>query len=205
MKPRCLLMALMPEGHLLPYTTDERHVEDTLFFVFEEDFMLFKDEEVQQPARQLAESERFLSPSAGNSTTEGMIRVTEGAETPSEVVVDLGAEWASRIEVDSQVKVDLMAAMGVEPRPAAHFHTRMSKPTAKTVGSNSEHIDNMVRAVTQAHRVGKGDIVWMTWDEDANKKKRGSPSPQHASTLIAMSTRGARWVVDHLSEMACWQ
>ena len=135
--------------------------------------MLFRDEEEQQPARQLAESERFLSPSASSTS---MTRLVDGEHAPTQTVLELGAEWASGVEFDSNVKVNLMAA-GVEIRPDSHFHARMAKPTAQTVGSSSPHIENMVQAGTQAHRLGKGDIVWMTWDEDKQENEREPIAP----------------------------
>ena len=59
--------------------------------------MLFRDEEEQQPARQLAESERFLSPSASSSTS--MTRLVDGESAPTQTVLELGAEWASGVEL----------------------------------------------------------------------------------------------------------
>ena len=75
----------------------QRHVEHTLFFIFEEDFMLFASEEQGRPARNLADSEGFLSP-ATDPREMTMASDGSGGMAPTETVVELGAEWESRLQ-----------------------------------------------------------------------------------------------------------
>ena len=64
------------QDHILPYMLDDRHIDDTLFIVLEEDFSLFEGkEEPIASMPKLTESQKYLQEVTPSSmSTEEMGR-----------------------------------------------------------------------------------------------------------------------------------
>ena len=62
----------------------------------------------------------------------------------------------------------------------------------------SPELRDLVRVCTQAQRVGRGNLVWLAWE--ANNERRTMPS--HGSTLIALTAAFAASFLEHLQEVA---
>ena len=77
---------------------------------------------------------------------------------------------------------------------------RTTKPSAEEFENTSSFLKQLVRLVTAARRSHRGDLVWMCWNGTDTKTK--NPLPQHASTLLALSFRGAqRLKAEHWQSM----
>ena len=87
----------VPEDVLLPYMTDPRHADDTLFFVCEEDFRLFEKDQPSQADLLWAEAEAGpLSQSPGTGASSSAARGSD--EPPPETIYreTLKADWQAR-------------------------------------------------------------------------------------------------------------
>ena len=67
---------------------------------------------------------------------------------------------------------------------------RTTKPRREEFENTTIFLKQLVRLVTMARRLLRGDLVWLCWNGADTRTK--NPMPQHASTLLALSFRGAR-------------
>ena len=65
---------------------------------------------------------------------------------------------------------------------------RTTKPSSEEFENATTFVKQLVRFVTAAHRNGRGDMVWMSWNGTDTRGKH--PMPQHTSTLLAVSYDG---------------
>jgi len=70
--------------------------------------------------------------------------------------------------------------------------------TAKIpVGDPSQELLDVIGIVNQAHRLGRGNIVWFCWEGSSTGKGR-KWMPSHASTFLAITVEGAKKFAVHL-------
>ena len=64
------------------------------------------------------------------------------------------------------------------------------KPRPEEFENTSPFLKQLIRLVTAAHRRQRGNLVWLSWNGTEGRSK--NPLPQHATTLLALSCKGAR-------------
>ena len=118
---------------------DERHADDTLFFVCEEDWRLWKEPDAE--------------PRGGCKLTE------EGDEEPGEEEIrkEIHAEYQKRVQAmllagQSPYPLDDPAKAGLDAL-GCRFYTRSREVSAAEWG-DSKSVEDMVQMVTLAHRHG---------------------------------------------------
>ena len=186
------------EDVLLPYMTDCRHADDTLFLVCEEDFRLFEKDQPDQASLLWADAERgplSQSPGPGASSSSGPSR----ADEPTEVVYkeSLLADWKARNAAAAQTM--RRGAVSQSPCDPPKWHSRTQKPKKEDFENPSQHLVDLVRLCTAAHRLQRGHLVWLTWDGDTGKKVKVKPS--HGSMLLGVSWIGAGWLKDNWEQI----
>ena len=185
------------QDHIVPYMLDERHVEDTLFIVVEEDFRFFNEEQGEPiaPKLELKASQSFLQ----SALEPEMLDSFPGE---ADKLLTLQSHWQTRVGVPGDHKKSTSSSS----RDELSFTTRATKPTRKELEGESPSplLENLVRLCTAAHRKHIGDIVWFCYNEDEHKKSTMFPEPQFGSNGIAVSRPGARWIQKEFPNMPVW-
>ena len=184
---------------LLPYMTDPRHADDTLFLVCEEDFRLFARDQPSQADLLWAEAEAGpLSQSPGTGASSSGRRRDE--EPPESIYKEaLRSSWEARHAAAAESRRrDTVSPSPCEP-PLQQWHTRTRKPLKEDFENPSEYLKDIIRLCTAAHRLERGHVVWLTWDGDTGKNAEVKPS--HGSMLLAVSWLGACWLKENWAQV----
>ena len=193
MTTRCYL-----QDHILPYILDDRHVEDTLFIVCEEDFRFFEEKRPgEEPRPKLQASQAFLQP-ASHPVLANKFRM----EQEKAKLTTLQAHWQAREGVPGDHNKSASSRRSEE----LSFTTRMTKATMEELNEESPSplLENLVRLCTAAHRKQLGDIVWFCYNEDDKKSSIMFPAPVWGANGIAVSRNGARWIKKEMPLMKVW-
>ena len=151
--------------------TDPRHVDDTLFFIMEEDWRLtrkdgFSHAELLEQQRERGERIVSLSP---DSSPPG--------SSPAEAahIAALKDDW-KRITQDVR-HAPLPGKKGkgkgdkAQTRQVQRWPLRTTKPAGEEFEHTSIFLQQLIRLVTAAHRSAHGSLVWMSWNgTDKNPK-----------------------------------
>ena len=183
---------------LLPYLNDPRHVDDTLFFIMEEDWRLtrhdgFSRAELLEQQRKRGEQIVSLSPdcpppgSAGQSSREALYHRAALKDDYGRITREL---HAAPLPGKTKGKGKKEAKM----RHVQAWPLRSTKPRAEEFENTSSFLKQLVRLVTAARRSHRGDLVWMSWN--GTVRRTDNPLPQHASSLLALSFQGAQRLKD---------
>ena len=92
--------------------------------------------------------------------------------------------------VSSWSKKGICGKKEAKTRQVQAWPLRPTKPSRQEFENTSPFLKQMVRLVTAARRCHRGDLVWMCWDGTDDRSK--NPKPEHASTMLALSFRGAQ-------------
>ena len=183
---------------LLPYMADPRHADDTLFIVCEEDFRLYERDQPSQADLLWADAEPLLRQSQGSaSSSSGWKR----EEAPPEALYKeaIRTSWQARNAASAAtMRRDTVSPSPCDP-PLQKWPTRTQKPKMEDFENPSEHLKDIIRLCTAAHRAGRGSVVWLTWDGDTGKKAEIQPS--HGSMMIGVSWLGANWLKDNWAQV----
>lgn len=164
--------------------TDERMERDQGYLVIEDDMCLHKpeepaDEDAQQP---------------GQSSASSAARGAEPAAAPRAIAT--GAPPSSSCGAVSK--------SGAEPAAASQRGTWYEKPPKfkkAEMPAPSSALDDIVSILTQAHRLGRGHIVWLSWNAGqpgVNAKKPAAM--KFGGTMIFMSKLGAEKVLQAVQD-----
>ena len=155
---------ILPEDHIVPLISDARFAPDTLFIVAEEDWRLWKADCRKGEKLQADDlpPERVAELSAPSGPVDAY------AGDPSR-----GTPWRR----SSQPGKGELRSWG-----------RSSKATASQVRQTSQELLDIVHMCNTAHRMGRGDLVWLSYT--VNSKSKWTPT--HGSTLLAVTARGGR-------------
>ena len=163
---------------LLPYMTNPRHASDTLFFLAEEDWRLYEDD--QLPQEQLFEASMeeaavslSRSPGHGGSSSSQPTAADEQRFLHREAV---RLAWERRSSTDAE-------------QNGPRWLKRSTKPARHEFLNPSQHLQDLVRLCTAAHRVQRGNLVWLCWDGDTGPNQPMNVS--HGSMFLAVSKSGA--------------
>ncbi len=88
------------------------------------------------------------------------------------------------------------------PKDAA-FKKKASSEEAADV---SEELKDLMAYMTFAHRLGRGNLVWASWrpvDWPGRQKVKRAQSIKAGSTMIMVTSEGARWMLKHFKEQGC--
>ena len=165
---------ILPEDHIIPLISDPRFAPDTLFLVAEEDWRLWKADckkgERLQPADLPEDRREELSAPTGS----------QDAYRP------VGAYHDFRVSSFQPTKGDgELRSWG-----------RASKASAADVRQTSQELLDILHMCNTAHRVGRGDVVWLSYCVEGNC----TWTPVHGSTLMGMTARGGRILHDNWTE-----
>ena len=143
---------------ILPYCTHPEFSDDTLFFVAEADWRLYKE----------------------HCTLDLRSKVLES-----------GISDCWEAPVDSDVWE------GTDPHGSFQFRSGFSPPT--------QELEDLVMICNQAHRLNRGHVVWWAYnsrwfnrDGSIQKLTNHGWSLNNGSQLIALSKKGARFILDHI-------
>ena len=172
---------------MLPFCADPRHPEDTLFFVFEEDWR--------------------LNPWDCKGT-EGLVeddmppwRGVELTAPPSLAAIPKTREQdAKRKKVHGYWRpVDLKKRQEIESEPTAGcanytpeemgWYSKMRKPASVEWETVSTELVDMVKLFNASAKAGARDLLWMSWNASTKTRKE---VPAYGSHLIALTARCAR-------------
>ena len=160
--------------------SDLRFAPDTLFLVAEEDWRLWRDDCGRGVGAQpkLLPEERQGELSAPSSSAQCFQPAPKAAFGPADATL--------------RPRREKPETRGGGPRGWG----RGKKASAKEVEETSAELCDILHMVNEAHRLGKGDLVWLSYDVSQNAKW----TPCHGSTLIAVSAHGARILHNNFSK-----
>ena len=150
----------------LPYICDKRHQDDTLFICCEADFRYYEADCLLQ--------EDWIA-SLASSSLAPSIATGQPPPPPSDPSPD-------------QPSADPVAPPPPPPPRLGNWERSSATRGRPTAEEMSEELRDVVRCCTAAHREGLGDLVWLSWNGSANKR-RGSPS--YGSQMIAYTRLAA--------------
>ena len=177
---------------------------DTLFLVSEADWRCYEGECISGAA--LAASLQSVLPPTGHLATV----VGQGEVTFREV-------YEERLREQPLRRVDETTEEEFREADARMFYTRepvslsAGRPTAAS-GSKAgpakaprlmptQELLDIVQMCTLAHRAGRGDLVWLSWEGSKQRKSH----PCHGSTLLAIShLRAASMLAEFPFEFKHW-
>ena len=174
---------------------DERHVEDTLFIVCEDDFRFFEEKRLGEAVPLLKPSQAFLQ-----SPVEPAIAGKLRSAQEKVKLETLQAHWQVRGGTPGDHKKSSGSSEEVS------FTTRVTKATMEDLKEESPSplLEGLVRLCTAAHRRQLGDIVWFCYNEEHQKKQKVYPAPVFGSNGLAVSRPGARWIQQEMRHMKVW-
>ena len=178
--------------------TDTRHVDDTLFFIMEEDWRLTRHDGFSRAElleQQRVRGEKIVSLSPDQPPPEA---VRSGAAAH---VAALRDDW-QRI-TSTRVQAPLPGHKGKgkgkekegKVREVQGWARASTKPSREEFENTSPFLKQLVRLVTAAHREWRGDLVWLSWN-GSDSKPKANARPQFGSTLLAVSFQGAQRLKD---------
>ena len=175
------------QDHIIPYMADPRHAPDTLFFVCEEDFRFYAAEESVEPSTIGTQLQRLSKEPVAFDTLQEVPGSRSGTVNLRDVYMGrlqaaplLGEEsWEF-----GQPYEEWLQCVGA-------FYARPVKLSSAQLAAidMTEELQDLVKLCTAAHRSGRGDLVWLSWD--GFDRKGCKQRPAHACTLLAVSHRGA--------------
>ena len=174
--------------------TDTRHVDDTLFFIMEEDWRLTRHDGFSRAElleQQRVRGEKIVSLSPDQPPPEAVRR---GAAAH---IAALRDDW-QRI-TSTRVQAPLPGHKGKgkgkekegKVREVQGWARASTKPSREEFENTSPFLKQLVRLVTAAHRAWRGDLVWLSWN-GSDSKPKANARPQFGSTLLAVSFNGAK-------------
>ena len=181
----------------MPYMCDPRHAPDTLFFVSEEDWRLFPEDEAVDADAVAAE----VFAAHGGGPLPGFPEVVNLGSRPTVSLFrafdhDTGEPLAPE---DSHGPPQDSHSAGVKPKQpgweqvAGRFYKRQPKASRTERGKAlpaSQELSDMVKMITAASRSACGEIVWLSWNGRKTSGHRAKPS--YGSQLIAVTHTGAK-------------
>jgi hypothetical protein len=158
---------------LLPYCSDDRLHEDTLFFVAEQDFRFYAvDETVKFGHLDLR----------GDTHTRCVIKPSSAPSRSLGPVPEPFAE--PRPKLHSQP----VPTSRLEIRAPSSFSV-LNQSIGGSAPELSRELSDLVHICNDAHRRSIGNLVWLCW---CGANKRAKKKPSHGSTLIALTKAGAK-------------
>ena len=197
-----------PKDVGLPYMLDPRMPSDQLFFVFESDHRFYEADCIPPKVWLKYCGQEFASGTAARRE-----RQEEERPMSLDTVQEEGEEgsWQAQTRARSTLSAagqGLQPGSSSDPPPPQPTRHRQAEPLAgrektftpffgaweyggRVLGKDLEPVDELaclVRLHTQAQRLGRGDLVWYSWN--AAKSKRQS-HPSHGSQMIGLTKTGA--------------
>lgn len=147
----------------------EKHHRDTWFIVAEEDFRLYEDHDVDFTSVSIRSPGATLNIGSLNRAArlEGLGAVTESLSplaASQRSTSMLGCSWAPA-DIEFLLRTTKTLTRRAEP---------------------SEDVKDLIRLANEAHRRGRGDLLWYSWEPGKRKQH-----PGHGSTLVGLSWTGA--------------
>lgn len=158
----------------MPLISDPRFAPDTLFLVAEEDWRLWKAD---------CKKGQKLQP----------------ADLPEDRQAELSAPTGSQDAYPAVKAFSDPTASSSQPTKGEgklRSWGRGTKAKAADVQQTSQELLDILHMCNTAHRQGRGDVVWLSYNVRAN----ATWTPSYGSTLLAVSARGGRILHDNWSE-----
>ena len=165
----------------MPMMSDARFAPDTLFIVAEDDWRLWRTD---------CRGGRSLDQDAMPAGREGELAAPSAEAGP----------WSSLQAASSDAgRRQSRKPRRQQPAAAASGPTgwgRPKKAKKEEFEQTSQELCDVVHMCNFAHRHGKGELVWLSWNASAAAKW----TPTFGSSLIAVSARGARILQHNFDE-----
>ena len=180
---------------------DNRHMEDTLFIVLEEDYRLYEHGEPLASDVEICKGEEFLSRTGGSSGSGGTGPLGQDLDHQTRLV---RAQYTARLGVPTHPQPESSGASRPDTQEnKPKFVNRSEHVKADEFAAMITHdLKSLVRLCTAAHRSRVGDIVWFSWNShDKQHPKKGKVHPHYGSQGIAVSVDGAKTLHHQLASM----
>ena len=175
---------------------DCRHAPDTLFIVAEEDWRFYASD----TAPELPNLDEPFATGGGRSSSGGL----------QELVSERGLNATIKDIYHARLRRCPLRGAGAEPATSADdehealaedlpFVVRRRKPTPEELQELPQELTDLVRICTQAHRCGKGGLVWLGWDgaDKAGCRRK----PVHGALAFGITSLTARLMLEDFDEV----
>ena len=216
--------------HALPFMANAMHTEDTLFFVAEGDFRIYEEDcqrelsqfEYEATQRRALTVRRQCSsfkwyapmdtdlPDGAESVTAPSEATGSASAAPAPPASSSTAPPRSGAEVPLWEQWDVPLAREVRDildEPDTQIFESPHLPSAEENTEPTPELLDLICLCTKAHRLGRGNFVWLGWNASpSGGVPRRAQSIGNGSQLIAVTTKGARWLLNRLEVLpACLQ
>jgi len=178
--------AIAQQDHALPYMADARHAPDTWFLIADEDFRVYKGDDVVPHGRK--EDGEIDMDLVEEHLTE--FRVSElGGKALADLEKEAcDRELAARSGADVPVDVDFEDLLPLQ---------RTKKAKASAYEDVSEELEDLVKIATVAARHSAGDLVWYSWSGKPRPRKGRKSYPWAGASLLGISSKAAKQMLEH--------
>ena len=160
----------------MPLISDQRFAPDTLFLVAEEDWRLWKAD---------CKQGEKLAPEDLPEDRQEELSAPSGSQDAYPAVRSFSDVTASSSQPTKGKGKATLKSWG-----------RPTKAKPAEVQQTSQELLDILHMCNVAHRAGKGDVVWLSYNTRANQRW----CPSYGSTLLAVSARGGRILHDNWQE-----
>ena len=188
---------------------DACHPEDTVFFVAEGDFRFYREDALAEATvmdqlctvNRIGRVTELLQPTAGQGVWSwlGDPNVPVGEPVAPAGPASAGEPVAPAGSGASSARASSAAEPKYEPARDVFAYTSPTKPSAAEFKDVSPELIDLLCYMTAAEKVGRGNLCWFGWNANPNGgPAKRSQSIANGSQLIAITTKGARWLKDKL-------
>ncbi len=171
---------------------DFRLPDDTLFILSEGDFR-FRPEDCVAGENWLVDAEGYVGVPSRMASSRAKGTVREGTAGEGSLVLQ---EFSSDEEI--QVHPHLERSAGTRFDRKGYGPWQRPEDPAEIGGYVSPELRDIVRTCTQAHRIGRGKLVWFSWE---GNNKRSQPHP--GSSLICLTKQAASRLTSPGAHQGC--
>ena len=187
-----VIHSLSLQDHILPYCCDPRHPADTWFIIAEEDFRLCEKDD--------RDFKSILLHQVLDNVSLSVLEKAQIGHGGEEIFVDPEVLYAQRQSLTGPSEDEPLAFL---EEAGSQFKKLMgglftrAKPPTSGVREAPEVLTDLVKMSIAAHRANIGNFLWYSWEGALARGSRSKPC--HGSTLVGISVKGARMLLDAMN------